>query len=1686
MSIFRDNSIYHCISHDKKIQQTEPATETLWLLSANNSNTSSSHQKHPPNQKFYKYESLAKTAPQHPSLASTTNTTRTTMPTVASLPPKYASVPSSNHTNNNDDDDEEHGQDSFQDEPTTTTANITTKEAAKKQKAKDHQKKKRQALLELRDAMDAMPSQPMSYETSTNNNTGGRDNSDAVMGGWCGLIVILGVLVIGMFLYWNTSKNHHRGGNSLLTPNNNSDGPVTASRTRAPRPMTSHDDDDDNNDDDDDVVVPKAVAPGSNRDKGLFYFDPFAAVQTSNPLDIMATTSVGDNYYAQTLVPPSVYAPGMGTTGSKSSDDRLGYMMEPDVVNNTVAFVSEGDLYVTAWQSSTPPSPALSGSSLPAMKLTTTVGNVRDPKINPEYPYLIAYTATYTGRRDVYLLDLRRNTHGNQPAMRLTYWATSVGVRGLVGWKDGKTLVFQALSNEVSLPDPRMYELTLAIDNNDDSDDDDGDATTTNENNANTGNPTIQHPQVLQTNPIPLSQALEGAYHDHEDCWYFTRFQQSSNTARYQGGTAESIWSWCTDHELAVPLTTHQFNGTSKAPSIFGFYDSKEPTKKYHYLLFLSDRGENLGDHPDDPNQWKPTTMNLWAMPLPEKDDLASSAKPISTATKEDTPLPLVVPSFNPSHFVQLTQVSCDFGGLSLREYSLDPVTKHVVLRIGADLHWLSTEIIQQKLEKAARQHRQKRFLEQENATSVVTEQQEEKKSPAKSTESSTITNNSDNGEIQKLPILVYSDFHEHQERLIPLEFPYDMNSGDVYKTGFGSLAFLMSARGQAWVAPVVPEAVESSFTGHGRNIPQRRYRIAPGSQMGGSVRILTIRHVPLLIEDATFSRRLAVILATDPRSPTAEHAFYLIETQSDASPTFISFEDLPDPFLGGHTGGGSVQNGGLGSVVASSVRVSPCGRRLHWADTDGRICVMTLPMYKEKESEYNDYTVLPKENERGEPMIGAEAELTWSPGGRYLAVEHNARNQFTVISIVDCGDPLMAASVSNRGLGEEADNNAAGIKIGRIVQATPDRFNSYNPYWGISSFDHSYYSKAEKLAEVYNDETEEKLATTTLYFLTDRDIVNKQRSPWGNRAPNPYFEQTTIVYALPLLPQEHEHATMSGHFSGGGAMELYVEEILDLNSLMKDEKRSLSTAPSQAPTINNPEEHFPQDPDIEFGPADLTFARSAYRLANIPESTYSTILSQAKDDGSLLLIERKELGFCAKLALVIDYPSDKVEMKEVSLMLDDYGLSTSRDYVFISSTQEIQVIPNSVAGFMSLTSVDADSKENVVQTEGVVASVWPSLEYQHLYGDAWRMMRDYFYDKDMTGIDWDQMFERFLPLVRRCAKREELDDVLVQMASEVSALHVFVYGGEYNTPLLNNPAKDAHVPASFGIASQRSAEWKGYVITSLPELDPDFGLEAKVGIYSPLSHRTLRMSGQKGLKVGDVIVGVNGESVMLAPDIHFLLRGLAHESVRLDVLRLADSKDATESKPEPIIAVPIEDPGDLLYSAWEWKTRQLAKDLATNNGFSVGYIHLRSMGNEDSDAFYRHFFPDYDKEALIVDVRHNRGGNIDWWLLDVLQRKAWMYWQGRSQNATTGGLGWDEQFAFRGHIVVLIDEKTASDGEGFSRGMSELGLGRLIGTRTWGGTHRVIVCFLSVQSFPVSCVTFYVNYILRLFLFTL
>jgi len=135
----------------------------------------------------------------------------------------------------------------------------------------------------------------------------------------------------------------------------------------------------------------------------------------------------------------------------------------------------------------------------------------------------------------------------------------------------------------------------------------------------------------------------------------------------------------------------------------------------------------------------------------------------------------------------------------------------------------------------------------------------------------------------------------------------------------------------------------------------------------------------------------------------------------------------------------------------------------------------------------------------------------------------------------------------------------------------------------------------------------------------------------------------------------------------------------------------------------------------------------------------------------------------------------------------------------------------------------------------------------------------------------------------------------------------------------------------------------------------------------------------------------------------------------------------------------------DLRYDEWEY-TRRVRVDEKGKG--ELGYVHLRAMGEENMAEWVKNYFPVFARKGLIIDVRHNRGGNIDSWILNRLLRKAWMYW---NQHAGRAPL-WNMQYAFRGHMVVLCNERTASDGEAFSEGFKRLGLGKIIGKRTWGG----------------------------------
>jgi tricorn protease len=330
-----------------------------------------------------------------------------------------------------------------------------------------------------------------------------------------------------------------------------------------------------------------------------------------------------------------------------------------------------------------------------------------------------------------------------------------------------------------------------------------------------------------------------------------------------------------------------------------------------------------------------------------------------------------------------------------------------------------------------------------------------------------------------------------------------------------------------------------------------------------------------------------------------------------------------------------------------------------------------------------------------------------------------------------------------------------------------------------------------------------------------------------------------------------------------------------------------------------------------------------------------------------------------------------------------------------------------------------SDMGKATVNLKDWTFSVDPREEWRQMFVDAWRMERDYFYDPGLHKVDWAAMRAKYLPLVDRVADRDELSNLFAQMIGELSTLHMFVYGGDIRA------GQDRVEPASLG-AELLPAE-NGWKVSWIFQGDPDFpeGL-------SPLARPGV------DVREGDVIEAINGVDLKGVAHPSLLLRNQAGKQVLLRVRTGQTSREVVVRPLAPGAA------SNLRYEQWELTRRAQVEERGKG---SIGYVHLKAMGPQDIAQWYKDYYPVANRQGLIIDVRHNRGGNIDSWILEKLLRKAWFFWK-----PAVGQPFPNMPEAFRGHIAVLCDAWTASDGEAFTEGFKRLGLGKVIGTRTWGG----------------------------------
>jgi tricorn protease len=620
---------------------------------------------------------------------------------------------------------------------------------------------------------------------------------------------------------------------------------------------------------------------------------------------------------------------------------------------------------------------------------------------------------------------------------------------------------------------------------------------------------------------------------------------------------------------------------------------------------------------------------------------------------------------------------------------------------------------------------------------------------------------------------------------------------------------------------------------------------------------------------------------------------------------------------------------------------------------------------YRDKDQQLWIFDLTTKSDKKISQSLNDDFEdLSWSPDSQWLAYVETADNTFRQIKILN-------------------------IKTAAIHAVTSDRYDSVNPTWSADG--------------------------KWMYFLSDRALKTVIHSPWGPRQPDPFFDLSMKVYELALTPG------LRSPFAP--VDELHPEPPAKSEEKPKDteEKKNQDSGQSKKREETQPGDQKQAREEKKVPPVvAIDFTDIAARLNEVPVTAgnYNSLQATEKRlcwlDSTTAADPKMNLQ-CVEIANKGEAP--ETVWGEVLW----YEVSLDRKKMIVRKSPEDFFILDADAKAATIADAKAMAKAKIDMSRWTLLTN-PRAEFHEMFLDAWRLERDYFYDRNMHGVDWPKVRDRYLPLVDRVSDREELNNVIEQMVGELSALHIFVVGGD-----ARKPGDEVDI-ASLGAILRRDEKAGGDVVQHIYRHDPDLP-----NLAPPLARP------DSLVREGEVIVSIDGEDVLNAPDERALLRGKAGRKVLLTV------KNAAGQNRE-VLVMPVTEGEEraLRYTEWEY-TRRLKVD-ADSQGH-IGYVHLRAMVSNDIDQWVRDFYPVFDREGLIIDVRHNGGGNIDSWILSKLLRRAWFYWQPRIGHPT-----WNMQYAFRGHVVVLCDQGTGSDGEAFTEGIRELGIGKIIGMRTWGG----------------------------------
>ena len=584
--------------------------------------------------------------------------------------------------------------------------------------------------------------------------------------------------------------------------------------------------------------------------------------------------------------------------------------------------------------------------------------------------------------------------------------------------------------------------------------------------------------------------------------------------------------------------------------------------------------------------------------------------------------------------------------------------------------------------------------------------------------------------------------------------------------------------------------------------------------------------------------------------------------------------------------------------------------------------------------------------------------------------------------------------------MNDKAASNTAGfssvyiydVNANKLNRVTDPMFTSYNPTFDPSG--------------------------DYLYYLSDREFAPQISDKEWNFAGN----RSTLVYALALrkdvknpFPPESDEVTVAPQASPTPTDKLTPPT--EVQPTPVDEKQpqpsasvSSSPAPSGTPNADAAKKNVPA-----VRPETIDFDNITTRVTRFPLPA---------DNYGGLTAKTGHIVYFVGSAFYYGRQSDRPNSVKI-FSIKDRKETTLMDGAgsYSLSSDGSKIIVGGGGGFVVMDAVPQGvNSKKTVATSGMMTEINPQEEWNQIFNEVWRRYRDWFYVSNMHGFDWAKIRDEYKTWLPYVAHRSDLNYVIGEMISELATQHSYIEGGDFNTPQRVRVA----LP---GARFETDKAANRYRIAKIYD-----GQNEEEIYRSPL-----REVGVDA-RVGDFILQINGENVTADKDIYAYLRGKADAPVVLTV-----NSSPTMTGARQISYRPVTDESNLIYLDWVNANRNRVSQMT---GGRVGYIHIPDMGAPGIREFIKWYYPQIDKEGLVVDVRANGGGNVSRMIIERLRRKALGVNYARTTDLPTT---YPDSVAPNA-MVAILNENSSSDGDIFPYMFRQAGLGTLVGKRSWGG----------------------------------